>query len=63
MTRMKITTYTVRASRNQRARWWYWAKRAGYRALGKWLESLADAETRRREIEGGYIRPPPDSDS
>lgn len=55
---MKISAYTVRASPNQRARWWYWANRDGYSVLGRWLESLADAAVRRLETEHGYRNPP-----
>jgi len=56
---MKITTYTVRASGTQMAKWAHWARQAGYKAVGKWLERLADREIRRLETEGGYRRPNP----
>ena len=57
--RMKVHFYAVNASRNQQARWWYWAQKAGFRALGRWLERLADREVRRLETEGGYRPPDP----
>ena len=57
MTRMKITTYTVRASGTQMAKWSHWARQAGYKAVGKWLERLADREVKRLEAESEY-RPP-----
>jgi hypothetical protein len=56
---MKITTYTVRASGTQMAKWAHWARKAGYKAVGKWLERLADREIRRLEYESGYRRPNP----
>ncbi|MDY7091332.1 MAG: hypothetical protein SX243_00020 [Acidobacteriota bacterium] len=58
MTRMKVFAYTVRASPNQRARWWYWANRDGYSVLGRWLEDVADAAVRQLETEHGYRNPP-----
>ena len=58
--RMKVIYFNVHASRNQSARWAFWAHRAGFPSIGRWLAKLADREVRRQEIEGGYIRPPPD---
>lgn len=54
MSRMKVASYHAKATANQAARWAYWARRAGYRTVGRWLERLADAEARRREAENGY---------
>lgn len=51
---MKVASYHAKATANQAARWAYWARRAGYRTVGRWLERLADAEARRREAENGY---------
>jgi hypothetical protein len=59
--RLKATSFAVRASRNQAARWGWWATRAGFRSVGAWLERLADAEVERRERARGVYDPPPPS--
>lgn len=61
MKRLKVTTYSVRASRNQAARWGWWASEDGARSVGVWLERLADREVLRREQERGVYDPPPAS--
>ncbi|MDY7095619.1 MAG: hypothetical protein SX243_21810 [Acidobacteriota bacterium] len=56
--RLKVAFYTVKGSRNQAARWSYWARRAGFPSVGRWLEDVADAAIRRLETEHGYRNPP-----
>ncbi len=50
--------FHAKATRNQGARWAYWARRGGFESVGAWLERLADREVERREVEGGYRQPP-----
>lgn len=58
--RLTWANFTAKGTRNEAARWSYWARRAGFPSVGSWLEMLARRETKRQEIEGGYR--PPDSD-
>ena len=51
--RLKVISYSVKASRNQAARWGHWAAKDKARSVGSWLERLADQEVRRRESERG----------
>lgn len=57
--RLKLSAFTVRASRGQAARWSFWAAEDGARSVGVWLERLADAEVLRRETERGVYDPLP----
>ena len=58
---MKVIHFHAKASRNQAARWSYWARWDGYSSIGAWLERLADREVERWERQGGYLPPePPD---
>ena len=52
---LRVIHFYAGATRNQAARWSYWARRAGFRSIGAWLERLADREVREREREGGYM--------
>ena len=54
---MTVTSFAAKATRNEAARWGYWARRAGFRSVGAWLERLAQREVRQREREGGYLPP------
>lgn len=57
MKRMTVTFFSAKATRNEAARWSYWARRAGFPSVGSWLERLANREVRQREREGGYVAP------
>ena len=46
MTRLKISTYNVRATKEQAARWEALAKYQGHQTVGTWLESLATEKVR-----------------
>ncbi|HEX4956517.1 MAG TPA: hypothetical protein VF017_24275 [Thermoanaerobaculia bacterium] len=56
--RVKVTTYAVRASRNQAARWSFWTDQAGFRSVGRWLEALAVKEVDWQEEERGVYDVP-----
>jgi hypothetical protein len=45
--RLKISTFTVRASRDEATRWEAIAKHQGHRTVGHWLAKLAENESRR----------------
>jgi hypothetical protein len=45
--RLKIVTYTVRASREQARRWSRVARHLGCRSVSAWLEELAEEQARR----------------
>lgn len=60
MSQLKVASFHVRASRNQSARWAWWARQDGARSVGQWLERIADAEVRRREEERGVHDVPGD---
>lgn len=57
--RPRATDFHAKGTRNESARWSYWAHRAGFRSVGAWLEWLANREVREREREGGYLPPDP----
>jgi hypothetical protein len=59
--RLKVAFYSVKASRNQSARWGWWARQDRARSVGQWLERLADREVKRREQERGVYHNPPAS--
>ncbi len=61
MARVKVMSYSAKASRNQVARWEWWARVDRARSVGRWLERLADAEVLRRERERGLYDPAPPS--
>lgn len=54
MKRYTYWNHVAKATRNENARWSHWARRAGFRTVGLWLEWLADREIRQRKREGGY---------
>jgi hypothetical protein len=47
MPRLKVTTYTVRASQEQARRWARVARYLGCRSVSAWLEELAEEQARR----------------
>jgi hypothetical protein len=49
MPRLKVTTYTVRATQAQAVRWARVARYLGCRSVSAWLEELADETSRRVE--------------
>lgn len=57
----KVTSFSARASKNQHARWSWWARQVRARSVGVWLARLADREVLRRERERGVYDPPPTS--
>ncbi len=59
--RLTYWNHVAKATRNENARWSFWARRARFRTVGLWLEWLANREVRARETEGGYA--PPGSES
>lgn len=62
MRRVTVTTYNVRASKNQVARWGFWARRLGFSTVGPWLQFLATREVLRHEIARGVWDDPTFSD-
>lgn len=58
MARLKVLSFSVKASANQRAKWAFWAAVNRCRSVGKWLERVADREVERRERERGVYDPP-----
>lgn len=52
----KVVSYSVHASKNSAARWAFWARRAGFRYVHRWLEALAEQEVREREEELGVYK-------
>jgi hypothetical protein len=56
--RLKVTTFTVRASQQQARRWARVARYLGCRSVCAWLDELADEQARRVEV---LIREPPES--
>lgn len=59
MARLKVAFFHAKGTANQAVRWGFWARLAGCRSVGRWLERLADAEVERRERERGVFDPPP----
>lgn len=58
--RLKVAFFSVKATRNQSARWGFWARKDRARSVGAWLEVLADQEVKLRETERGvYDLPAP----
>lgn len=57
MKRLTVANYLAKATRNESARWGFWARRAGFRTVGLWLEWLADRVVRAKEEECGYAPP------
>lgn len=53
MIRAKVISYQVRATKNQTARWGFWARRIGFPSVGRWLQFLATREVLRHEIARG----------
>jgi hypothetical protein len=49
VTRLKIVTFTVRASQDQARRWARVARHLGCRSVSAWLEELADEQAQRVE--------------
>jgi hypothetical protein len=49
MAELKITAFTVRASRDQARRWARVARYLGCRSVSAWLEELAEEQARRVE--------------
>jgi hypothetical protein len=47
--RLKVTTFTVRATQSQAARWARVARYLRCRSVSTWLEELAEAQARRVE--------------
>ena len=60
--RLTVANFVAKGTRNEAARWSYWARRVGFRSVGAWLEVLAKRETKRQEIQGGYQEPDPPFD-
>ena len=59
MKRPRAADFHAKGTYNEAARWAFWARRAGFRSVGSWLERLANREVEEREREGGYLSPPP----
>jgi hypothetical protein len=55
VTRLKITSFSVRATQAQAVRWARVARFLGCRSVSAWLEELADEQSRRVES----LLPPP----
>jgi hypothetical protein len=49
MSRLKVLSFTVHASRDQARRWARVARYLGCRSVSAWLEELADEQSRRVE--------------
>jgi hypothetical protein len=49
VSRLKVTTFTVRASQEQARRWALVARYLRCRSVAAWLEELADEQSRRVE--------------
>jgi len=56
MPRLKVTTFTVRASQDQARRWAQVARWLKYRSVAAWLEEMAEGaeQPARRNPIGGY---------
>jgi hypothetical protein len=57
--RLTYWNHVAKATRNEHARWSFWARAGRFRTVGLWLEYLANAEVLRRERERGAHDPPP----
>jgi hypothetical protein len=47
--RLKVATFSIRASRDQAAQWARAARYLGFRSVSAWLEELADEQSKRLE--------------
>jgi len=47
--RLKVATFTVRASQQQARQWAQVARHLGYKSVPAWLEGLADEQAQRVE--------------
>ena len=56
--RLKVAFFSVKATRNQAARWGFWARQDRARSVGAWLELIADREVKLREVERGVFDSP-----
>lgn len=55
MRRLTFIRFSAKATKNESARWAYWARRAGFPSVGAWLERLAMREV--AELERPYLQP------
>lgn len=53
--RLTVANFLAKATKNEAARWAFWARRAGFRSVGPWLERLAMLEVAERERP--YLQP------
>jgi len=51
--RLTVANFLAKATKNEAARWGYWARRGGFPSVGTWLERLAMKEV--AELERPYL--------